>query len=121
MAEDAGVELLVDAVFVYRILERLRTETWESPGDVLHPGVEVPYPHLLSMAEAMAARAEADEGEELIELIEHLSVALGDQIGGQKLLDFLLGRLLEVGEETAEEALSQLVSNYRRRRAVAAE
>ncbi len=76
MAEDAGVELLVDAVFVFRILEQLRAESWKSPEDVLHPGVEVPYPPLIAMAGARAQRAGGAEKAELLRLRERLVLAL---------------------------------------------
>ncbi len=116
MADDADVELLVDAVFIFRILEQLRSEPWERPGDVLHPGIEVPYPQLISMAAAGAARAAGDEQAELLRLRERLVLALGNQLGSEKVVE----RLLEVREEVAEEALSQLVRVYRHRRAGAA-
>ncbi len=120
MAEDAGVELLVDAVFAFRILEQLRAEPWESPGDLLHPGIEVPYPQLISMATACAERAGSTEKAELLRLRERLVLALGNHLGGEEFVEGLIDRLLEVREEVAEEALEQLVEVYRNRRAVAA-
>ncbi len=119
MAEDADVELLVDAVFVFRILERLRSETWESPHEMLHPGVEVPYPPLIAMVGVMAERAEGEESAELLALHERLTIAQDNRACGEKLLDFLVARLLEVDEEAAEGALDQLVAIYRHRRAAA--
>ncbi len=77
MAEDADVELLVDAIFVFRILEQLRSEAWESPGDVLHPRIEVPYPHLISLAGARAERAADAEKAELQQLRQRLLLAAG--------------------------------------------
>ncbi len=120
MAEDAGVEMLVDAVFVFRIFERLRSETWEKPDDVLHHGVEVPYKELISMAGAHAQRADAALKVELERLSQRLMIALGRQIRDQDFVELLIDRLLEVGEEAADEALSQVVALYRRRREVAA-
>ncbi len=116
MAVDAGVERLVDAVFVHRLLERLRTEDWEAPGDVLHHGVEAPYRDLISMIGARARRAEDAEKAELERLNRRSTVALGRQLRGQDCVERLIERLLEVGEEAAEEALGQVVSMYRRRR-----
>ncbi len=75
MAGDAGVKMLVDAVFVFRIFERLRSEAWERPEDLLHRGVEVPYQELISMAGAHVERAEAAETAELERLIERLREA----------------------------------------------
>ncbi len=116
MAEDAGVELLVDAIFVFRIFEQLRSETWESPGEVLLPGTEAPYQQLISMACAHAERGEGTERAELLRLRKRLIAALGQQLGGGELADRLIDRLLEVGEEAAEETLSHLLKLYRQRR-----
>ena len=121
MAVDAGVERRVDAVFVFRTLERLRVEPWEMPDDVLHHGVEVPYQDLLLMAGALARRADASESAELERLIQRLKVALGRQIRQQDFVERLIERLLEVGEDAAEEALDQVVALYRRRRLAAGE
>ncbi len=120
MAEDAGVELLVDAVFVLRIFERLRSEHWESPEDLLHPGVEMPYEQLISMAGALAERAVGAEKAELRHLKERLIAALGDQLGGEEFVKLLIDRLLEIREEVAEETLNHLVGLYRHRREAAA-
>ncbi len=75
MAADAGVEMLVDAVFVFRIFERLRSEAWQRPEGVLHRGVEVPYQELISMAGSYVERADAAETAELERLIERLREA----------------------------------------------
>ncbi len=116
MAEDAGVELLVDAIFIFRIFEQLRSETWESPGEVLLSGIDVPYRQVISMAGAHAERAEGTERAELLRLRKRLIAALGQQLGGGELADRLIDRLLEVGEEAAEETLSHLLEVYRQRR-----
>ena len=41
----------------------------------------------------------------------------GDHLGGQKLVEVLLERLLAAGQAAAEEALGQLVGMYRHRQA----
>ena len=120
MAEYAGVELLADGLYVFRILEQLRSKTWESTSDVLDPRLDVPFQELIAMARAFADRADGHEKAELQQLGERLVIAVGDQIGGDKFVELLIDRLLEVGEEAAEEALSQLVGIYRHRRAAAA-
>ncbi len=148
MAEDADVEFLVDAVFVFRILERLRSEAWESPGDVLHPRVEVPYPHLIALVRAQAERAGGTEKTKLLQLCERLRFAAnrssrsrptsrpegirretppaaisvrapGKQPSAEMFLTLFLDLLLEIGEEAAEEALANLTTMYRQRRAFA--
>ncbi len=147
IAEDAGIELLVDAVFVFRILERLRSEAWESPGDVLHPRVEVPYSQLIALAGAQAKRAGDTEKTELLQLCERLRFASrssksrpaarpedirrevppaaisvrapGKQPSAEMFLTLFLDLLLEIGEEAAEEALANLTAMYRQRRAFA--
>ncbi len=118
MAADAGVELLVDGLYLYRILEQLRSKPWQSTSDVLDPRLDVPYQELITMAGALAERARGDEQAELRQLIERLKVNLSDLIGGDKILEHLVGRLLEAGDEAAEEALRELVGIYRHRRAV---
>ncbi len=120
LAEDAGVELMVDGIYVFRIFERLRSEHWESPEELLHHGVEVPYQELISMARAHTRRAAGAERAELQQLAESLMVALGRQLGKETFVAQLIGRLLEVGEEAAEEALNQFLGLYRQRREVAA-
>ena len=119
MAEDAGVDLLVDAVFAFHLFERLRSEPWESPEDLLHPGVEMPYQQLISMAGALAERAAGAEKEELGHLRERLIVALGEQLGRERFVQLLIDRLLEIQEEVAESALGHLVGLYRQRRQAA--
>ena len=121
MADDAGVELLVDAVFVFRIFERLRSETWESPGDLLHDGVEVPYQQLIALVGAHAERAEGDERQELLRLKARLTAVVGDQLGSEGFVELLIDRLLEVGEELAEKTLDRVAETYRHRRAVGTE
>ncbi len=87
MAKDAGVELLVDGVYVFRILERLRSEHWECPEDLLHHRVDVPYQELIEMAGAHAGRVAGAEKAELAQLIERLTVALGGQLGKEAVRD----------------------------------
>ncbi len=116
MAEDAGVDLLVDGLYVLRILEQLRARRWEYTGDVLDPRFEVPYPELISMARARAGRAEGPEKAGLELLAKRLVAVWGGQIGTDEDVDLLIDRLLEVGEEVGEEALGQLVEMYRCRR-----
>ena len=84
MAQDAGVKLLADGLYVFRDLSRLRSEPWESASDVLDPRLEVPYPELLAMAGALADRAEGAEKAELQQLLERLARDFGDYLGGQK-------------------------------------
>ncbi len=120
MMEDAGVELWMDGIFVFRIFEQLRSEHWENPEDLLHHRVDVPYQALISMAGARARRAASAEKAELEQLIERLTVALGENIAKEKFVTQLIDRLLEVGEEAAEEALNQFLGLYRQRREVAA-
>ncbi len=118
-AADAGVELLGDGQYVFSTLERLRAEPWKTPADLLDPRLDVPYQELIAMAGARAERARGAEKAELRQLIERLVGALGDELGGEKYVQLLIGRLLEVGEAAAEEALRQLVGIYRHRRAAA--
>ncbi len=117
MAEDAGVELRVDAIFVYRILEQLSSADWESPGDVLSPSIEVPYRQVLSMIDAQVGRATGMEKHELLRLKERLIVALSIQIGGEEVVRRLIDRLLEVGGEAAGRVLGHLGELYRHRAA----
>ncbi len=119
MAADAGVELLADGLYVHRLLERLRTEPWDAPADLIDPRLDVPYRELIAMTRARAGRAEGEEKAELGQLVERLGAALGAQIRGDSSADLLIDRLLEVGADIAEEALDQLVGLYRDRRAAA--
>ncbi len=120
MAADAGVELLADGLYAHRCLERLRTEPWDTPGELFDPRLDVPFQELIAMAGVRADRAEGEEAADLRQLIERLIVALGRQVGGDEFVELLIGRLLEVGETVAEEALRQLVGRYHHRRAAAA-
>lgn len=115
MAEDAGVELWVDAVYVFRSLERLRAEPWETPTEVLDHRVDVPYRELIAMAGAAAKRAEGEERSELEEVAKRLTSVLGEDLGDE-LIEAWTDRLLEAGEEAAEGALGRLLEVYRQRR-----
>ena len=75
LAADAGVDLLADGLWVYRCLERLRSDLWLSPADVLDPRLEVPFPELISMARAFAQRTDGDEQAELLHLADRLALA----------------------------------------------
>ena len=118
-ARDAGVDLLEDAIFVFRIFEKLRSESWERPEEVLPHGVEVPYQPLISIVGAYAERAAGTERAELRQLRERLISALGHQLGDEAFVQQLIDRLLRVGEEAAEEILGHLMGLYRQRRRVA--
>ena len=74
MAADAGVEHLADGHDTFENLSRLRQEPWESVTDVLDPRLDVPYPDLISMAGALADRAEGEEQAELRELGRRLII-----------------------------------------------
>ena len=89
LAEDAGVELLADGLYVFRCLERLRSGSWRSPTEVLDPRLDVPYQELISMAGAHSDRAEGAEKAELQGLIERLASALSEQIRGEELLELM--------------------------------
>ena len=94
----------------------MRAESWESPEDVLHPGIEVPCRRLIAMISAQAERAGGAETADLLRLRKRLIAALGKQLGDEEFVKQLIDRLLEVGEEVAEETLSQLTGRYRQRR-----
>ncbi len=120
-AAEADVELLADGRYVHTLLERLRAEPWDTPADLLDRRLDVPYQELIAMAGARADRAQGAETAEMRQLVERLVGALGDELGGEKFVQLLISRLLEVGEAAAEEALRQLVGIYRDRRAGAGE
>ncbi len=69
------------------------------------------------MAGARAERAQGAEQAELERLGARLIRALSDEISGEDFVEPLIGRLVEAGEEAAEEALRRLVARYRERRA----
>ena len=116
MAADAGVEQLADGHDTFESLSRLRQEPWESVIDVLDPRLDVPYPDLISMAGALADRAEGTEHAELRQLERRLILELCGHLAGEKFVALLIQRLLQFGEPIAEEALDHLVRHYRLRR-----
>lgn len=83
---------------------------------MLDPHLDVPFNELISMAGAMAERAEGEEKAELEELRQRLITAFGDQLGDEKILRLTMDRLIEVEEAVAEAVLGHLVGLYRRRR-----
>ena len=113
MAEDAATELLEDGLNIFKRLARLRQRGWKKPSDVLaDPDREVPYRELIAMAGAMAGRARGAEKAELEELRERLILAYGEQLGGGKVVNELVG----LEETLAEAVLSRVVGLYRLRR-----
>ncbi len=80
LADDAGVELLADGLYVFRCFERLHSESGLRPGELLDPRLDVPYLELISMASAFADRGDDAERAELEQLIERLGVAWSEQI-----------------------------------------
>ncbi len=97
MADDAGVETLVDGLYISQWLERLRSRPWQKPEDVFHANVDVPYQELINMACALAGRAGGDERAELRLLSERLITAVDDHLGGDKIVELLFNRLVEIG------------------------
>jgi len=75
MAADAGTRFLADGLDAFRSLERLRSDLWVRPEDVLDPRLEVPYRELIAMARARAERARGDEKGELLDLADRLASA----------------------------------------------
>ena len=120
LAADAGVELLADGLYALDCLEKLGSAPWESPGEVLDPRLDVPYRELISLAAARAERTGGEEKAEIERLGKRLIRAQGDEVSSEDLVEPLIDRLLEVGDEAAEEALRRLVGRYRERRAAAA-
>ncbi len=120
LAADADVKLLADGLYAFECLEKLSARSWESPSDVLDPRLDVPYRELISLAAALAERAGGEEKAELEQLVDRLMRALAAEISGEGIGEPLIDRLLEVGEEAAEEALRQLVGRYRELRAATA-
>ncbi len=116
MTEDAGVELLADGLCVFRDLERLRSLRWQQPTDVLDGRLDVPYRELIVMAGALAERAEGVERIGLERLAERLTAALGAEMLEGDNVEMLIDRLLEIGQEAADEVLGQVVARYRQRR-----
>lgn len=116
MAEDAGTRLLADGLHAFRSLSRLREKAWRKPTDVLDPDLDVPFGELISMAGAMAGRAEGEEQAELQRLRERLIDAFGVELGAEKILQMMMDRLGEVEEAVAEAVLSHLLGLYRFRR-----
>ncbi len=87
LSEDAGVELLEDGLYVFRCFERLRSEPWARPGELLDGRLDVPFQELISMAGAMADRAGDAEKIELQQLVERLGTALDEQIQAEEQLE----------------------------------
>ncbi len=119
MAVDAEVDLWVDAIYVFRIFERLRSEDWRRAEDLVHRRVDVPYRELISMARAYARRASGAERTDLNHLTERLTIGLSRELRDEPFMNHLIDRMVEAGEETAEEMLSQFMGLYQRRRKMA--
>ncbi len=98
MAEDAGVELLADGLYVSRCFERLRADPSTRPSEVLDPRLDVPYQELISMAGALADRGDAAEKVEMQQLIKRLGVALGEQIQTEEELEPIAPTTSEIAE-----------------------
>lgn len=93
MADDACVELLEDGRYIFHCFERLRTEPWTLPTDVLDPRLDVPYEELISMASALEQRAEGTEKVEMRNLIERIGAALSAQVKAEEHLEWVVRRL----------------------------
>lgn len=117
MAADAGTDFLADGLDTFESLRRLRARLWKRPADVLGTELDIPYNELISMAGAMAERADGEEKAELQELKQRLIAAFGDDLSRQRFFQALLFQLLSVEEDVAEVALEKLLQLYRTRRA----
>ncbi len=123
LADDAGVEDLVDGFFYNQELDRLlAADEWAHPAEVLDPhgDVGISYPELLAIADARARRSEDDQ--HVAEVHQKLAGVVAEQATKDDLVRKILEPVLGLDREEVKGLFSQaLVELWSARHKSAAE